>query len=135
MFKYVVLFFASFNCFAFSFGDWSDDDKEREATWLTFTVIDWLQTRNATKERCTNPYKNCEERGLASIFIGNHPSIGQVNNYFAATIIAHIKIVDLLPQKNVKIPFINRSTFQLTTISFEIYCDYHNYKLGISAEF
>jgi hypothetical protein len=113
------------------FDPWSDADVKREAVMIGVTTIDWLQTRNIARHNCTNPSTgehNCYESGPAASFIGKHPSIGQVNNYFALSMLAHVGIVSALPSKY-------RSVFQLTSIVYEASYVAGNYQIGISVKF
>ena len=126
---FAALMLISFNACAFD--DWSEADKTREAVMIGVTTIDWLQTRNISRHNCTNPdtgAHDCYENGPAASFIGNNPSIGQVNNYFAASMLAHVAIVTVLPSKY-------RAAFQFTSIAYEASYVTGNYRLGISAKF
>ena len=114
-----------------AFDEWSDADVKREAVMIGVTTIDWLQTRNIARHNCTNPSTgehDCYENGPAASFIGSNPSVGQVNNYFAASMLAHIGFVTVLPSKY-------RAAFQFTSIVYEASYVAGNYKLGISAKF
>ena len=129
MFKFILLFLVSFNCFAFD--EWSDDDKVRESIFIGITSIDWLQTRNIARHNCTNPatgLHDCYESGPAAMFIGNNPSVGKVNNYFIGAMLTHAGIVTVLPSKY-------RAVFQFTSIAYEASFVAGNYKIGISAKF
>ena len=128
---FAFLFLASFNSTAADFDDWSDADKVREAVYLAVDTVDWLQTRNIARHNCTNPANgahDCYENGPAASFIGHNPSVGQVNMYFAASILAHVGVVHVLDRKY-------RTAFQVTSIFYEFSYVYGNYKLGISAKF
>jgi hypothetical protein len=116
---------------ACAFDEWSFQDKALEGTFIAVTVIDWLQTRNIARHNCTNPATgehDCYENGTAALFIGSSPSVGQVNNYFAASILAHVAFVTVLDKSY-------RSTFQVTSIFYEASYAYGNYKINISAKF
>jgi len=131
MFKYIFLFLVSFNSTAADFDDWSDADKVREAVFIGITSVDWLQTRNIARHNCTNPatgMHDCYESGPAAMFIGNNPSVGQVNSYFIGAMLAHAGIVTVLPSKY-------RAVFQFTSIAYEASFIAGNYKIGISAKF
>ena len=118
MFKFIFLFLLSFNACAFD--EWSEADKTREAVYLAVDTIDWLQTRNIAR----NPDKFYETNS----YLGQHPSVGKVNEYFAVTMLLHVGIVTSLPSKY-------RSVFQFTTIAYEINYVAGNYQIGISAKF
>ena len=131
MFKFIFLFLFLLSFNACAFDEWSEADKTREAVMVGVTTIDWLQTRNIARHNCTNPdtgAHDCYENGPAAAFIGNNPSIGQVNNYFIASMLVHAGIVTALPSKY-------RAVFQFTSIAYEASYVAGNYKLGISAKF
>jgi hypothetical protein len=113
-----LLMLVSFNCFAFD--EWSDADVKREAVYLAVDTVDWLQTRNIAR----NPDQFYETNS----YLGKHPSVGKVNGYFATMMLVHVGIVTVLPSKH-------RSTFQFTSIFYELRCVNGNYQLGISAKF
>lgn len=112
------LFLFSINACAFD--EWTSDDKTREAVYLAVDAIDWLQTRNIAR----NPDKYYETNPI----LGQHPSVGRVNVYFASMMLAHIGIVTALPNKY-------RAAFQFTSIVYEVNYVAGNYRLGISAKF
>lgn len=115
----------------FKFIKWSLKDKVLEGVLIAVAVFDWLQTRNIARHNCTNPetgLHDCYENGIASIFIGNHPSIGMINNYFTASITAHVALVWIMPAKY-------RTLFQCGTIAIELSFVYHNHLIGISSQF
>lgn len=68
--------------------DWTREDTNRQAVVTALLVVDWGQTRYIAKHpefHETNP------------LLGEHPSIGQVNNYFVASILAHATVSMILP--------------------------------------
>ena len=99
---------------------WSDADVKREAVYLAVDTVDWLQTRNIARD----PNKWYETNSV----LGEHPSVGKVNMYFATMMLVHIGIVDALPSEY-------RPVFQYTTIMVELNYVAHNYSLGISMKF
>ena len=60
--------------------EWTTNDTYREITYQGLAAIDWLQTRNIAK----NP--NYYEQNP---ILGEYPSVGKVNAYFAITGIVH----------------------------------------------
>jgi hypothetical protein len=80
---------------------WLPRDTAAQAVVTGLMVTDWAQTREMVKNPCVAG-PNCEvhhyEKGLASHFIGEHPSVGQVNNYFAASILLNAGVAWLLPR-------------------------------------
>lgn len=84
---------------------WSDKWDAYDTTGQIATngiiAVDWMQTYSAMAR-----YQNVghyTEAGGASIFIGEHPSGGTINTYFAIYSIAHPIISYLLP-KYLKMP-------------------------------
>jgi len=100
--------------------EWTKADSQRETVYLVLHAADWLQTRNIARD----PVRWHEYNPI----IGKHPTIGRVNNYFALSTIAHISIVDALPKEY-------RKAFQYFTIGFKGKLVYHNFHVGISAQF
>ena len=113
-----ALMMLSFNACAFD--EWSEADKTREAVYLAVDTVDWLQTRNIAR----NPDKFYETNS----YLGQHPSVGKVNGYFATMMLVHVCIVTVLPSKY-------RATFQFTSIAYEASYVAGNYRLGISVKF
>jgi len=73
---------------------WDRGDAALGAAALTATLIDWGQTRYIAKNPCphagggtdcTDPYR---EGGFARHFIGEHPTVGKVDRYFAIATVA-----------------------------------------------
>jgi hypothetical protein len=96
--------------------DWSRADTYREATYLTLHTIDWAQTREIAR----NP--NYYEQNM---YLGKHPSIREVDRYFAAMALAHIGVAYILPSEW-------RTPFQYVTIGVEVGAVVHNYSIGIN---
>lgn len=115
-----ALLLASLNASAYDFDDWTAADKTREAVYLAVDAVDWLQTRNIAR----NPERYYETNAI----LGQHPSIGRVNAYFASMMLVHVGIVTALPKEY-------RAAFQFTSIAYEVSYVAGNYKLGISAKF
>jgi hypothetical protein len=81
--------------------DWTREDTYRQAALTALLVVDWGQTKEAARKNedqtycgynggsCTPSYR---EVGFARYFIGEHPSVRQVNNYFALSILGHAAI-------------------------------------------
>ncbi len=67
---------------------WTWGDTALEAVFVGVTAIDWDQTRQIANRHSPFIY----EDGWARSFIGSHPSIHAVNEYFAISIIAHAGI-------------------------------------------
>jgi len=118
MFKFIFLFLLSFNACAFD--EWSEADKTREAVYLAVDTVDWLQTRTIAK----NPNKYYEKNPI----LGDHPSVGQVNNYSLCMMLAHVAAVTVIPSEY-------RAPFQYVSIAVVSNSVYKNYKLGITINF
>lgn len=104
-----------------SAGDpWSDADVAREVAYGAVHLIDWSQTRYAARQgdafRETNPV------------LGDHPSVGRVDGYFAATLAGHVLVTDLLPRSW-------RSLWQGSTIAVEATIAAHNRAIGVKIAF
>lgn len=67
---------------------WTDEQKAMGYALVVATVVDWAQTRYISDHPIfheTNP------------ILGKHPSIGRVNNYFAASLLGGALVMDALP--------------------------------------
>lgn len=118
MLRFVLLLLLSSNACAFD--EWSEADKTREAVYLALDAVDWMQTRNIAR----NPAEFYETNS----YLGEHPSVGKVNGYFASMMLLHVGVVTVLPSKH-------RALFQLTSIVYEAIFVAGNYQLEISAKF
>jgi hypothetical protein len=87
--------------------DWTTADTGRQSALTALLVVDWGQTLYVAEHPRIPCFKdisgvifycaNLQENGFARYFIGTHPSVGKVNNYFAASIIGHAMIAYVLP--------------------------------------
>ena len=103
-----------------SYGDpWTREDSYRETIYLTLHIVDYAQTREIAR----NP--NYYEQNM---YLGKHPTVSQVDNYFSAMALAHIGVAYLLPDEW-------RAPFQYVTIGVEVGAVAHNFSIGISARF
>lgn len=100
--------------------EWMYTDTKREAVYLTFHTIDWLQTRTIAH----NPDKWHEQNAI----LGKHPSIDRVDRYFALTGLAHIAVAYYLPSEY-------RKAFQYITIGIEMGIVAHNLSVGVEVRF
>jgi len=88
--------------------------------WVTLLAVDWNQTRIIAR----NPDRFNEKNAI----LGNHPSVGKVNGYFAAAIIGTIGVAMALPSEYRK--------FWLGGITvLEVSVTQHNRSLGIKTSF
>jgi hypothetical protein len=92
---------------------WSDADTYRELASLGLLGADWAQTRTISKHPLDmNPDGTYAWKAETNPLLGSHPSIGEVNNYFAASMLAHALIASQLPPEI-------RKWFQYGTIGLE----------------
>src|SRR6185295_8693501 len=99
----------------------SSDKNKLEALYLMLDGVDWAQTRRIAK----NPQQFHETNPI----LGRHPSVGLVNNYFAAAALGHALLADKLPPDLAKI-------FQYGTIGFEAAeVGRNKFKFGIGMSF
>jgi len=99
---------------------WTTADSWREGAYLTLHAIDWAQTRNTAR----NPDRWCED----NVILGNHPSAGRVDRYFALTALAHVGLAATLPASW-------RVPFQYVTIGVEVGAVAKNFSLGLGMRF
>jgi len=113
---------------------WDTTDKVLGATALAFTVADWAQTRYIAQNPCINagggtdcadPYR---EAGLARHFIGEHPSTGQVDRYFAGTLVVWSLAAHYLPSAYRKWFLAGITVYELRVVA-------HNRSIGLRMEF
>lgn len=100
--------------------NWTQSDTARELASLGLLGIDWAQTRTTAK----NPNIFSE----ANKFLGPHPSLGKVNNYFAAMMAGHAYLANVLPPEY-------RKYLQYGTIGLEGYVSGKNKMLGVGMTF
>src|SRR5438552_15892261 len=100
--------------------DWTASDTHRQLVALGLLAGDWAQTRTIAKDS-----QNWHE---INKILGAHPSVGRVNNYFAAAIAGHSLLATMLPPEY-------RSLLQYGTIGLEGYMTRKNKMLGIGMTF
>ena len=105
-------------------GGWSKEDIYRQLGYGALQGIDWAQTRTIAK----NPDRWKEIGPVTSRLLGDHPSVGQVNNYFLASTLANTLLAHQLPPEWRKI-------FQYLNIGYGAQNNLKNYKLGIGMTF
>ena len=91
-----------------------------ESIFITLCLVDWGQTLNIAD----NPHLYYERNPL----LGQHPSRGKVNTYFAIAIPLHIGVTYALPKKW-------RSFWLKGSIGVEVLCVGNNFVLGINTAF
>jgi len=100
--------------------DWTRADSMREASYLALHVLDWGQTLDIAD----HPEKFYERNPI----LGEHPSRGEVNRYFAAGMVLHPVVSYLLPR-----PY--REWWQYSTIGLEMVVVGNNARIGIGMGF
>lgn len=100
--------------------EWDTTDKVLGAAATTALVVDWGQTRYIAK----NP-QSFEDRNK---LLGKHPSTGQVDLYFASSILGTLLIADWLSPTN-------RKWFLGTITAVELVVTSRNQQIGIKLSF
>jgi hypothetical protein len=100
--------------------DWSKQDKVLFSASSALLVADWAQTRHIAK----NPQLFYEKNPI----LGEHPSLGRVNTYFATVLVANYFITDALSPKW-------RTAYQAGLIGVELVVIGNNKRLGIKMDF
>lgn len=96
--------------------DWSREDTYRQSALTVLLIADWAQTRHIAK----NPDYWIEPNK----FLGQHPSVGRVNNYFTMIMVSN-------PVIAYNLPYTWRHAWQYVWIGMEGYSVHGNYKVGI----
>lgn len=109
-----------FTSLALASDHWTKTDSLYQISYSLLHVMDWGQTleisRNPDRWEETNP------------ILGEHPSTGSVNTYFATTLLAHAAISYLLPGEY-------RRIWQVLWIGIEGGTVVRNYSIGIRCQF
>lgn len=103
-------------------GDWSTGDTYRQAVVTGLLLADWGQTRDIAQH--PNRFQEFESRPV----LGDTPSVGKVNNYFAVAIIGHAAVSYLLPTDW-------RAGWQYVVIGVELNTVAHNRSIGLRVSF
>lgn len=98
---------------------WDKTDSAMAAAAFTLKVIDWKQTHYIAR----NPAQHHEWNPI----LGNHPSVGRVNNYFLGSIITTGTVTYFLPD-------FYRKMFLGGSITVSAWLTHHNRSVGIKAE-
>ena len=102
---------------------WEKSDIILESITQSLLVIDYLQSRQIVK----NPYIYYES-GIASYFIGAHPTMTEMTIYMGASMLIHYLIADCLPSKW-------RKYWAGFYMGIEGQVIMQNYQLGLSISF
>jgi hypothetical protein len=121
----VFILVSIFSSHAHAESDWTATDTAWQAAVVTTLALDWSQTRTIAK----NPYKYTEMNPV----LGEHPSVGRVNGYFAAVAVGHTAIAILLPPKAETFGYKwnPRRVWQATTVAVEVGAIANNIVVGI----
>lgn len=98
---------------------WDKTDSALAGAAFTLKVIDWKQTRYIAR----HPDQHREWNPV----LGEHPSIGRVNNYFVGSIITSGTIAYFMPG-------IYRKVFLAGNITVSAWITHHNRSVGIRAD-
>ena len=99
---------------------WTTMDTVLQLTFTAVTVVDWAQTL-----RIARGHDDYVERNS---LLGDHPSEGRVNSYFAAGIVAHAAVSYALPK-----PW--RTMWQCFWIGGEVKTVSYNINAGLRLSF
>lgn len=99
--------------------DWRPADTVRQAAYLSLHYADWRQTIQLAEH---------PDYHELNPIIGKHPSRQRVDNYFAATAVAHTAVSVMLPPRW-------RSRWQYFTIATQGLVVHHNYQIGWRVDF
>jgi hypothetical protein len=124
----ILLILSLCACSSYSY-KWTKADKVGQVMVLGAMTMDWLQTKyiatHGNEYRETNP------------MLGDHPSKGQVNAYFAGLAAFNVGMSALLPSKiviNDDIVFRPRLMWQTSTFLGHGWAVISNYNLGVGME-
>lgn len=100
---FLLVFFSSFvRAEGFNLDPWTTGDTVRQGIVTALLIVDWSQTHYMATHNCPSAMPNCyvtfREDGNARAFVGSHPSVGQINNYFALAAVGHAAISYMLPR-------------------------------------
>ncbi len=99
---------------------WTTDQILLQTASTTLGIIDW----GTTLDIASNP----DEYWEINPVLGKHPSRGEVNRYFAASVLSKILITHLLPSKY-------RKWWLGLNIGISGYMVKNNYKIGLKMDF
>jgi hypothetical protein len=100
--------------------EWPTADKALLGAAVGLLVVDWGQTRHITRE----PNRFYEKNPL----LGSHPSLGEVDRYFALAILGTAGVAYVLPHQY-------RQWFLAGVITLELATVASNHRLGLRVSF
>ena len=118
--RLLVIGLVLFSSHAYAGDPWDRTDKVLGVGAATMLMIDWGQTRYIAK----HPERYTETNRI----LGEHPSVGSVNNYFLAVGIGSYFLANALPSEY-------RKAMLAGAIAVDIYYTKRNRGLGIKVEF
>lgn len=111
---------------------WTKADTYRELVGQGLILVDWGQTLDISRS-CNSDGEFYEKNSI----LGRCPSRGEVNRYFAASMLIHGGISYLLPTKGKLLGNeVNpRALWQYVTIGYQANTVYNNYRIGVRIDF
>lgn len=116
--KYAAVLLMMFSTSACA--EWTSADTKRQAIFTGVLALDWAQTRHIAR--------NPDEFREINTVIGDHPTPGRVDGYFASSALVHFGISYLIPDRY-------RRVWQNVSIGFEAGVVARNVNLGIGFSF
>lgn len=113
MFFFTLVLLAG--CASRPFEAWDRADTIRQSIYTAAHCVDWLQTQEIVS--------NDDYYELNPV-LGKHPTHREVDIYMGATLIANWAIAGMLKPEY-------REIFQYLSITVEVGCAVHNYRIGI----
>ena len=118
---------------------WTKTDTALQSVTVALMVVDWGQTLDIADSKVTNCYPSWDNTASVKStnyytasevnpILGEHPSRGSVNLYFASVIVGHTAVARLLPK-----PY--RTFWQAIWIGGEITAVGHNHTAGFRVKF
>lgn len=115
----IVCVFLS-SCATFNPDPWTKDQVIMQGIVSSLNVIDWGQTLDITERH--------DEYYEINPMLGKHPDRGEVNRYFACSMVLKVLITHLLPSKY-------RAYWLGGNILISGYLVDHNYRVGLRVNF
>jgi hypothetical protein len=94
--------------------DWTQGDSDKLLLTSALMLVDWQQTRTISKE----PWNFTETNS----FLGEHPTLGQVDTYFLASLPINYLIAKNLPKnwRNIYWQYISITQLKAITVNYQI---------------
>ncbi len=101
---------------------WDKSDALWESAFLAVHTLDWGQTLDIASQCDTGAYQELNP------FLGQCPSVSEINQYFISTAALHIGVAALLPN-----PY--RKIFQKTSFALRLGVVANNARIGLRVNF